>query len=201
MNIQKMLQQAQRMQAKLAEKQAELSQKTIEASAGGGKVTVTANGAGDVLSIKIDPSVVDPEDVEMLEDLVLAGVKQAIEDPARKASTRFEDYRSEGNIFEPHRVSIDTGGSGPLTFLLQRVSYNTGINDIAFDPPRAAESVDVAALLREVSANQDVLEQRASRLDERRRNAFIKLDSDRHSAFMVYREFCGCVEDFQMAMI
>ena len=47
MNIQKMLQQAQRMQAKLAEKQAELSQKTIEASAGGGKVTVTANGAGD----------------------------------------------------------------------------------------------------------------------------------------------------------
>jgi DNA-binding YbaB/EbfC family protein len=77
MNIQKMMQQAQRMQAKLAEKQAELSQKTIEASAGGGKVTVTANGAGDVLSIKIDPSVVDPDDVEMLEDLVLAGVKQA----------------------------------------------------------------------------------------------------------------------------
>ena len=63
MNIQKMLQQAQRMQSKLAEKQAELSQKTIEASAGGGKVIVTASGSGDVLSIKIDPSVVDPEDV------------------------------------------------------------------------------------------------------------------------------------------
>src|SRR6185436_4210584 len=74
----------------------------------------------------------------------------AIEDPARKTSTRFEDYRLEGNILEPHRVSIDTGGSGPLTFLLQRVNYNTGIIDTAFDPPRAAESVDVAALLREV---------------------------------------------------
>ena len=72
------------MQAKLADKQAELSQKTIEASAGGGKVIVTANAAGDVLSIKIDPSVVDPEDVEMVEDLVLVEVKQAIEDGRKK---------------------------------------------------------------------------------------------------------------------
>ena len=97
MNIQKMLQQAQRMQSKLAEKQAELSQKTIEASAGGGKVTVTASGAGDVLSIKIDPSVVDPEDVEMLEDLVLAGVKQAIEDGRKMAEERNEEghWRNE----------------------------------------------------------------------------------------------------------
>ena len=55
MNIQKCSSEAQRMQSKLAEKQAELSQKTIEASAGGGKVMVTASGAGDVLSIKIDP--------------------------------------------------------------------------------------------------------------------------------------------------
>jgi DNA-binding YbaB/EbfC family protein len=90
MNIQKMLQQAQRMQAKLAEKQAELSQKTVEASAGGGKVMVTANGAGDVLSIKIDPSVVDPEDVEMLEDLILAGVKQAIEDGRKMAESEMK---------------------------------------------------------------------------------------------------------------
>ncbi|MEM7601724.1 MAG: YbaB/EbfC family nucleoid-associated protein [Verrucomicrobiota bacterium] len=51
----------------------------FKASVGGGKVTVVANGAGDVVSIKIDPSVVDPDDVEMLEDLVLSGVKQAIE--------------------------------------------------------------------------------------------------------------------------
>src|SRR6187402_2345619 len=80
MNIQKMLQQAQKMQANLAKTQTELAGKVIEATAGGGKITVTANGGGDILSIKIDPSVVDPQDVEMLEDLVLAGVKQAIED-------------------------------------------------------------------------------------------------------------------------
>ena len=90
MNIQKMLQQAQRMQAKLAEKQAELSQKTVTASAGGGKVTVTANGAGDVLSIKIDPSVVDPDDVERVLDDLLSGTRDesgasGVADSARNA--------------------------------------------------------------------------------------------------------------------
>jgi nucleoid-associated protein EbfC len=98
MNIQKMLQQAQRMQSKLAEKQAELAQKTIESSAGGGKVVVTANGSGEVLSIKIDPSVVDPEDVEMLEDLVLAGVKQAIEDGRKFAEEEMKKVTGGMNI-------------------------------------------------------------------------------------------------------
>jgi hypothetical protein len=84
----------------------------------------------------------------------------AIEDDARKITTRFEDYRSEANILEPHRVKIDNGGSGELTFLLQRVTYNTGIVESIFDPPRAAEALDVAALLREVSLNQNQLEQR-----------------------------------------
>ena len=98
MNIQKMLQEAQRMQAKLADKQAELSQKSIEASAGGGKVIVTANAAGDVLSIKIDPSVVDPEDVEMLEDLVLAGVKQAIEDGRKMTEDEMKKVTGGMNI-------------------------------------------------------------------------------------------------------
>lgn len=82
-----------------------------------------------------------------------------IEDDARHTTTRFDDYRAEGNILEPHRLSIDSGG-GDLTFLLQRVTYNTGIADATFDPPRAAESLDVAALLREVSRNQDELEKR-----------------------------------------
>lgn len=85
MNIAKMLKQAQQMQAKLAETQAELAEKTVEASVGGGKVKVVANGAGDVVSIKIDPAVVDPQDVEFLEDLVLSGVKQAIEDAKKLA--------------------------------------------------------------------------------------------------------------------
>ena len=79
MNIAKMMKQAQQMQKKMGEMQAELAEKEFESSVGGGKVTVVANGAGDVVSIKIDPAVVDPDDVEMLEDLVLTGVKQAIE--------------------------------------------------------------------------------------------------------------------------
>lgn len=79
MNIAKMMKQAQKMQQDMQSMQAELAQKIVEASVGGGKVTVKANGAGEVLEIHIDPAVVDPEDVEMLEDLVLSGVKQAIE--------------------------------------------------------------------------------------------------------------------------
>lgn len=85
MNIQKMLKQAQKMQADAARMQTDLASKTVTASVGGGKVTVVATGAGDVLSIKIDKDVVDPEDVEMLEDLVLTGVKQAIEDGRKMA--------------------------------------------------------------------------------------------------------------------
>lgn len=79
MNINKMMKQMQKMQKDLQKTQAELADKEVEASVGGGKITVKANGAGEVLSIKIDPAVVDPEDVEMLEDLILSGVKQAID--------------------------------------------------------------------------------------------------------------------------
>lgn len=78
MNIAKLMKQAQQMQAGLAAKQEELAQQTVESSVGGGKIIVTATCAGDVLSIKIDPSVVDPTDVEFLEDLVLKGVQEAI---------------------------------------------------------------------------------------------------------------------------
>jgi len=85
MNIQKLMKQAQQMQAKAAKLQEELAEKTFETSVGGGKVTVVANGGGEVLSIKIAPEVVDPEDVEMLEDLVLSGVQQAITE-AKKAA-------------------------------------------------------------------------------------------------------------------
>ena len=79
MNIAKLMKQAQQMQAGLAAKQEQLSKETVEAGVGGGKVTVSATCAGDVLTIKIDPSVVDPSDVEFLEDLVLKGVQQAIQ--------------------------------------------------------------------------------------------------------------------------
>ncbi|CAA9294461.1 MAG: Nucleoid-associated protein YaaK [uncultured Gemmatimonadaceae bacterium] len=73
----KILQQAQEMQGRLQQIQDELQQKTVSAAAGGGMVTVEADGKGQVRRIKIDPSVVDPKDVEMLEDLVLVAVSEA----------------------------------------------------------------------------------------------------------------------------
>ena len=84
----------------------------------------------------------------------------AIHDDARKTITRFEDYRAEGNILEAHTLRISQGGTGELTFKLQRVSYNTGIDAKVFDPPRAADAVDVVTLLHQVSRNQDELEKR-----------------------------------------
>ena len=79
MNLNKLMKQAQKMQEQMAKTQAELEEKTVEVQAAGGKVTVVANGAGDVISIKIAKEIVDPEDVEFLEEAVLSGVKQAID--------------------------------------------------------------------------------------------------------------------------
>jgi nucleoid-associated protein EbfC len=79
MNLNKLMKQAQQMQEKMAQAQADLAEKTVEAQAAGGKVIVVANGAGDIVSIKIAKEIVDSEDVEFLEDAILSGVKQAIE--------------------------------------------------------------------------------------------------------------------------
>jgi DNA-binding YbaB/EbfC family protein len=78
MDMNKMLQQVQQMQVEMAKAQEELAGETVEASVGGGMVTVTANGAGEILSVKIKPEAIDPEDPETLEDLVLAGVNEAL---------------------------------------------------------------------------------------------------------------------------
>ncbi len=67
------------MQEQMAKTQAELEGKTVEVQAAGGKVTVVANGSGEVISIRIAKEIVDPDDVEFLEEAVLSGVKQAIE--------------------------------------------------------------------------------------------------------------------------
>ncbi|HEX3817610.1 MAG TPA: YbaB/EbfC family nucleoid-associated protein [Chthoniobacterales bacterium] len=87
MNLNKLMKQAQKMQEEMAKTQAELEERTVEVSAGGGKVKVTANGAGDVLAIKIDKTVVDPEDVEILEAMILSGVQQAIAQGKELASS------------------------------------------------------------------------------------------------------------------
>jgi DNA-binding YbaB/EbfC family protein len=72
-----LMKQAQKMQKQMMEIQEELADRTVEATVGGGMVTVVANGQQDILSIKIDPEVVDPNDVEMLQDLILAAVNEA----------------------------------------------------------------------------------------------------------------------------
>ncbi|HEX6069832.1 MAG TPA: YbaB/EbfC family nucleoid-associated protein, partial [Longimicrobiaceae bacterium] len=76
-SFQQILQMGQQVQARLTQLQAELGQRTVSTSSGGGMVTVTADGRGKIRSVRIDPSVVDANDVEMLEDLVLAAVSEA----------------------------------------------------------------------------------------------------------------------------
>ena len=77
-NMQQMLKQAQKMQEKLAKVQEELEAREYEASAGGGMVTVKANGKKEILALTIQPEAVDPEDVEMLQDMVAAAVNEAL---------------------------------------------------------------------------------------------------------------------------
>jgi DNA-binding YbaB/EbfC family protein len=72
-----MMRQAQALQEKLVRLQEEAGKKTVEATAGGGMVTVVANGKQEIVSIKIDPEVVNPQEVEMLQDLILAAVNEA----------------------------------------------------------------------------------------------------------------------------
>jgi hypothetical protein len=82
----KFLKQAQKMQEQMAQVQAELAQREVEASSGDGAIKATARCDGSIARIKIDPKVVDPNDVEMLEDLVLVAVKNAL-DVAKKTQT------------------------------------------------------------------------------------------------------------------
>jgi DNA-binding YbaB/EbfC family protein len=78
MDMNKMLQQVQQMQEQMQKAQQELQNETVEATAGGGMVTVTATGGGEIKQIKIDPKAIDPDDPEMLEDMVLAAVNESL---------------------------------------------------------------------------------------------------------------------------
>lgn len=77
-NMAKMMKQVQKMQAEMARMQEELGNRTVESSAGGGVVRVVANGRQEIVAVEIKPEVVDPEDVEMLQDLVLTAVNEAL---------------------------------------------------------------------------------------------------------------------------
>lgn len=94
-NMNSVIKQAQKMQEEMERVQEEMEQKTVEASAGGGMVEITANGKKEILSVKIKPEAVDPEDVETLEDLVMVAVNDAL----KKA----DDMMTEG-------MSAVTGG-------------------------------------------------------------------------------------------
>jgi DNA-binding YbaB/EbfC family protein len=77
-DMNQLLRQAQQMQAQMAQAQEELANEVVEASAGGGLVTVKATGAGEIREIHIDPKAIDPDDPELLEDTVLAAVNEAL---------------------------------------------------------------------------------------------------------------------------
>ena len=100
------MKQAQKLQKQMLEIQKEIGEKTVEGSSGGGMVKVTANGRQDILEVKIDPEVVDPEDIELLEDLVLAAVNNAME----KAKDMMEEEM--GKLLPGNLGNINIPGLG-----------------------------------------------------------------------------------------
>jgi DNA-binding YbaB/EbfC family protein len=78
MDFNKMMEQVQQMQAQMQQAQEELKNETVQATAGGGMVTVTATGSGEIKEITIDPKAIDPDDPEMLADMILAAVNEAL---------------------------------------------------------------------------------------------------------------------------
>lgn len=93
-----MMQQAQRMQLELARAQEEIKEMTYTSSAGGGMVKAVASGEGTLLSLEIDPEVVDPEDVEMLQDMVVAAVNDALRGVSQAGEARIGSVTGGLNI-------------------------------------------------------------------------------------------------------
>jgi nucleoid-associated protein EbfC len=88
MDVNKMMQQVQQMQAEMMKAQDELANERVEASVGGGMVTVTASGSGEIVAVKISREAIDPDDPETLEDLVLAGVNEALRNAQELAQSK-----------------------------------------------------------------------------------------------------------------
>lgn len=98
MKQKQMLKQAQELQSKMVKAQEELANETVEGSSGGGAVTVTATGQQEINSINISPEVVDPEDVEMLEDMIMAAVNDAMKKARELAEKRLGSLTGGLNI-------------------------------------------------------------------------------------------------------
>jgi len=92
------MKQAKKMQEKIASIQAELESKTVEATAGGGMVTVVVNGKFELLSLKIDKEVVNPEDIDMLQDLIMAAVNEGIRKAQEMATAEMSKITGGFNI-------------------------------------------------------------------------------------------------------
>ena len=92
------MQQVKALQDKMAKIQEELANKTVETTSGGGMVTVVANGRQEVVSLKIDPQVVDPQDIEMLQDLVVAAVNDALRRSQEMAASEMSKLAGGLNI-------------------------------------------------------------------------------------------------------
>ena len=93
-----MMKQAQKLQAKMLKLQEELAEKTVETSAGGGMVKVVANGKQQIVAIQIEKEVVDPEDVDMLQDLILAAVNDALQKSQEMVSAEMSKLTGGLNI-------------------------------------------------------------------------------------------------------
>ena len=93
-----MMKQAQKLQSKMLKMQEELADKTVESSSGGGMVKVTANGRQQILSIQVEKEVVDPDDVEMLQDLILAAVNDALAKAQEMVSSEMSKLTGGLNI-------------------------------------------------------------------------------------------------------
>jgi DNA-binding YbaB/EbfC family protein len=87
-DMNELMRQAQQMQTQMAQAQEQLAHETVEATAGGGLVTVKATGTGEITEIKIDPKAIDPDDPEMLEDVVLAAVNEALRSAQNLAQSK-----------------------------------------------------------------------------------------------------------------
>jgi nucleoid-associated protein EbfC len=97
-NYQKMMKQVQKMQADMAKMQDDLANQSVEASAGGGMVTVVVTGAIELKSIKIDPTAIDPDDVEMLEDMIMAATNEALRSAQELANKKMGGITAGLNI-------------------------------------------------------------------------------------------------------
>lgn len=98
-NMNKMMKQVQKMQAEMAKVQKELEEKSYEATSGGGVVKVIVNGKNEMLDIQINPEVLDPDDVEMLQDLILAATNEALKKAQETMSS--EMNKLTGNVKIP----------------------------------------------------------------------------------------------------